>query len=332
METLKEFFKNVNYRLSSPFIFSFVVSWLICNWQIPIAIFFYNNELLKTEGSLHYIALVTKYLNWFHALLFPFVAALFYTFAYPYINKWIKDYQTTVEVKAEESEIEIRKGSSIPMDKYLTLRDSVVKKEKKLDEIIKQESSTRDQLSAKQDELHTVQIRNAELVDEANKAREVIADYNNLKKEYIQPETLAEFFKGTWVCEYNIVSPKDDRDHEIGFEPFYINKTEYLEKGAVKFSIQHIRYVPFLNTLTFHKNSLVERDSVIVVTITRVNEILWCGIEKLPTGITSHVRYYPKDKRPPYFQFNISEASLEGMGSITDYRARILKGIEFLKK
>jgi hypothetical protein len=50
MENLSEFWKEVKERVSNPFIFSFVMLWLIYNWKITVAILFMNEKEIILAG------------------------------------------------------------------------------------------------------------------------------------------------------------------------------------------------------------------------------------------------------------------------------------------
>jgi hypothetical protein len=52
MENINEFIKNFRKRLSSPFFFSFIVSWVLANWKVTIALLWYNSDLYPKEGDL----------------------------------------------------------------------------------------------------------------------------------------------------------------------------------------------------------------------------------------------------------------------------------------
>jgi hypothetical protein len=55
MDKLSDFFKDLKERVSAPLFSSFALAWLIFNWKIPIALFFYKNQNLSADGYNSYI-------------------------------------------------------------------------------------------------------------------------------------------------------------------------------------------------------------------------------------------------------------------------------------
>ena len=317
METIKDFFKNINYRLSSPFIFSFVISWLFFNWQIPVSLFFYNHNLSQVECLQEYLDFIGKNINFCNSLLFPIFGALFYTFIYPYINKFIKDFHTEREVAAEKSELKIREGSSIPIDKYLSLRDSLVKKQQQLELIIKAESATQSNLENKINEVNTLSIENKEQRDRLGKAQIDLAKYEEMKKEFSEPENLESFFSGDWICEFFI--DNGELTNDITFESFNIDNNKYVVKGKTEFKINYIQNVKFLNTLKFNKEpTAIPNKGNNIVTITKINDYLWVGLERLPGNIFSYVRYYPAIDKPKIFPKYINSKALNRLDRLSN--------------
>jgi hypothetical protein len=51
MDKISEFWDSLKERLRNPLFASFVVSWIIFNWRIPIALFWYDQEKIKALGD-----------------------------------------------------------------------------------------------------------------------------------------------------------------------------------------------------------------------------------------------------------------------------------------
>ena len=89
----------VTDRFSSPFIFSFLVSWLIFNYRAVIIIFTNVSEKLSIDFKLSLIhqSLISSSFNipslentiLLNAFIWPFLAACFYTFIYPFADYYI---------------------------------------------------------------------------------------------------------------------------------------------------------------------------------------------------------------------------------------------------
>lgn len=90
---LKEYYDSamnlVVDRVSSPLIFSFVISWLITNFKVIMVLFTDESESFIFEYK---IKLITTYLGDIYSWIIPLIAALFYTFFYPYVDRLIKEF------------------------------------------------------------------------------------------------------------------------------------------------------------------------------------------------------------------------------------------------
>src|SRR5688500_18619166 len=97
MDKLSDFFKDLKERVSAPLFSSFALAWLIFNWKIPIALFFYKNQNLSADGYNSYIDLISKNIIPANTLWKPLLAALFYTFGYPVIRTYILAFNTKIK-------------------------------------------------------------------------------------------------------------------------------------------------------------------------------------------------------------------------------------------
>jgi hypothetical protein len=225
-----------------------------------------------------------------------------------------KGLPNQVEVKAERSELDIRKGSSIPIEKYLGLRSSLEERQKQLEEIIKAESSTQDKLREKIDENNRLLLEKSQLNDQWNSVQTDLADLRDFRKEFQKLDHLESFFPGDWICEFFVVDKSgfvaertNSLSHELTFEPFHIRDKNYDAHGKLKFKIDHIRYVGFLKTVIFHKIPLqVPSPGDHIATLTMINDSLWVGTEKLPGNLMSYVRYYPANNKPEVYPVYIN--------------------------
>lgn len=92
--TLIDFFKDVydssKNRLKSPFISSFLISWLIFNWKGILIVLFSTFEMKDRI----YLVETGEYTDVWTCLLFPSIAAIIYVIILPYLF-WILDYAST---------------------------------------------------------------------------------------------------------------------------------------------------------------------------------------------------------------------------------------------
>lgn len=135
-----EIYKEFKERLSSPFIFSFILSWFIINWRIWIGLFFYDIEDLYRDGYHSFICLISTNIAWYSGLVKPLIGAFLYTFVYPYLRDFIYVFNTKRKKATDDEILEIRKNGSISVSKYIRLRDKYSERTKALQEIIDAES------------------------------------------------------------------------------------------------------------------------------------------------------------------------------------------------
>jgi hypothetical protein len=50
METPSTLFNSAKDRLANPFLFSFLASWMLYNWRIPLSLFWYSDADIWKEG------------------------------------------------------------------------------------------------------------------------------------------------------------------------------------------------------------------------------------------------------------------------------------------
>ncbi|WP_333600827.1 hypothetical protein [Flavobacterium sp.] len=90
MEKVSEILNSIKERLSNPLIFSFIVSWLVYNWEITIALLWYDKTQFKAEGFKSVFEFVQHQLDtkcW--SMKWPILLAVIYTFGMPYFKEFV---------------------------------------------------------------------------------------------------------------------------------------------------------------------------------------------------------------------------------------------------
>ncbi len=139
MEKVSEFFDELKSRLSSPFIFSFFISWLLWNWKISLGLLWYNSVELNATGFSTVWDFILKNSNYLHSLVFPFASAL----AYPwlkYLSTWYVSYVAKV---GEGVNYNITAETHIRYTEYVALRKEYEAQKKDLQDIIDNQSKDR---------------------------------------------------------------------------------------------------------------------------------------------------------------------------------------------
>ncbi|MCW3107288.1 MAG: hypothetical protein JWQ09_1794 [Segetibacter sp.] len=135
MDKISDFFKELKDRASNPFISSFIISWLIINYKVPVAWVFYNNEALKEFHKSNHIDFLTNSVTNLTGWILPLLAASLYTFAWPYAKAFIKKYHAKINAKTEDEILKITSTSSISLSAYFETSKKLVEREKQFSEI-----------------------------------------------------------------------------------------------------------------------------------------------------------------------------------------------------
>ena len=141
MEKLSSLLNNIKERLSSPLIFSFIVSWIFINWKISVALLWYDPPKLSM-GHLSLIDYISSQTNTYKSFYLPIAFALLYTFCSPLVKNLINAFYTLTSKWGENWNLRISKGGKVPFEKYLSLREKLDVKRKQLLEFIEEESET----------------------------------------------------------------------------------------------------------------------------------------------------------------------------------------------
>ncbi|HMJ70348.1 MAG TPA: hypothetical protein VK508_15695 [Cyclobacteriaceae bacterium] len=216
MEKLTDLFVNLKDRFTSPLIFSFLISWLVVNWQIPVALFWYNGNS-QTGVQLELMSYVSNTLDAFGSFLLPLILAIAYTILNPILRNWISAFYTWNTRWGETWNLSISKGSKVVISKYLSLRKDYVERTKILDEIISRESSTQERLNETESAL--LSSRN-----EMNKVSEELSNYRRIRDNLYNIDVI----RGNW--KRVVVGALNEQSENIE-----INGTNVSIRDGVKF-------------------------------------------------------------------------------------------------
>ena len=143
MEKVSEILNNIKDRLSNPLIFSFICSWLVYNWEISVALIWYDNKQIKACGCNSIFDFIQHQLSREGSFRYPLIFAICYTFLIPLIKSGIKLFYTWISKLTDEKEIGILKNASISYEKFLSLRK---KYDKKIFELVEIENGEKEYL------------------------------------------------------------------------------------------------------------------------------------------------------------------------------------------
>ena len=168
MDKLNDFLKELKMRLSNPLIFSYLFSWIFINWQVTIALLFYKMDELSKDGYSSYTDVIRKNFNGWKYYVIPAAVAVFYTFGFPFIRSWIKQFQAWLNGRTDNKIIEISKTISIPMERYLRDRQFYLSNTEELKNVMEKESQTLIESQALRAERNQLQERLNEYSKKSN--------------------------------------------------------------------------------------------------------------------------------------------------------------------
>ncbi|PSK91589.1 hypothetical protein [Taibaiella chishuiensis] len=219
MDKVSEFFKELKDRSSSPLFSSFAISWLITNWKIPVILMKYDSKdfsEMKMKGAIDYIMHLE--IPWYQLWGIPAGSAILYTFGYPYLKNFISAFNAKRRKEGSNAVLKYSENGSISINRYLLLRKEYMDRTKRLQEIIKEESSLQIRYSQLESKIFGLEERILELKQKDEKSAQdmtQVKKYNTslsdsnkeltrdkerliLQAEEYEPERAIKRFSGQW--------------------------------------------------------------------------------------------------------------------------------------
>ncbi len=269
MDRLKEILNNIKDRLTNPLIFSFICSWVVINWKIIVALFWYDTDQVEKAGFKTIFDFVSYSINKQNSFIYPLLIALGYTILMPIVKNLIRALYSWASKWGESWNLKILKGGMISIDKYFKFRDDYDKRTKILEEIISKEN----ELTHKYNSLNTTLL-------------ETKASENNLRQQLSEKVnemarvTDARILNGHWTNtfsdtivsslggteeiiiengNYYVIDKIGDKKHVFFINNFHFNvtnKTIFFIKEVVGQEKAFIQEGPSVR-LRFNPNRLV---------------------------------------------------------------------------
>ena len=200
MEKVIEIYNNIKDRLSNPFVFSFICSWLVYNWRIPVALIWYDKSQFSGCGCHTIFDFISFELAKTNSLLFPLFFAFVYTISIPFIKNGVRIVSAHAQKWGENEEIKALDGGKIGVEKYLKLKDDYINATKRLEDTIEDEKKY---LTLNTDLLN-------EINDVKSQLNDSLVERNNLNDK-IRKINDYSFFNGSWkVITNDIDSIKEE--------------------------------------------------------------------------------------------------------------------------
>lgn len=255
MEKIQDFFKHVGERLRNPFIFSYLISWLIANYKIVVGLCFYSIEELQLDGYNSYLDLISDELVWWRSILIPLIGASVYTFGFPYFRRYIVLKYTEINKGQEEKTLDILKDGYISTDKYLRLRESYKDSQSKLVEVISDESKFLKQRNDLNEQISNLRKDVSSLQIDKEKLQNYVKDLESFKA----PRNI-DFLEGIWE---GLTQKVNDRSYSFIFNFDLRNKVVYLDFDNKTYALPIRALMTFEITVYFEfREILAKRPSV----------------------------------------------------------------------
>jgi len=205
METIKDFFKEFKDRLTSPLIGSFILSWFLVNWQIPIVLIFYKQDQMKLESEKSFISFIKSQYTWQHCFLFPFLVALFYVFAYPYIRNWISEYVEKRKIVGEAALLKLSSNEGyVSISKHQLLQSQLNEKLSQLTKFYNEQT-----------EIETKYIEQGAKVAELENNINSLRSQNDLLKNKTEANVLDKIYALEIIGKFQVKSFSDSNGINI---------------------------------------------------------------------------------------------------------------------
>jgi len=140
---IKEVWTEFKDRVNNPLFGSFVLSWLACNWWLPVMLFFYKHEdLIKTKTT--YIDVIQRRADRWHMFFIPFSIAVAYAILSPLARYVVKRYTAYIDRSTEET-IDTDAGKKmVPVGDLMIRRRELRTLEADLQQLVLTERETSD--------------------------------------------------------------------------------------------------------------------------------------------------------------------------------------------
>ena len=189
MDEFKDFFKELKERTTSPFFGSFILSWSLINWPIVIAVFFKNNEKNKDRFTFVYETILVHN-NILSFLIYPLIAALIYTFGYPYARRLIKWHIATQTAKSDSAILKSTGIATVSLDNYLIMKEAQEASQTKLSGLINIQQKVLSDIEKLKNELNEEQLNSLNL-------KQTILSHKEKNDERFRFSSISSY-NGTW--------------------------------------------------------------------------------------------------------------------------------------
>ena len=113
---MESLLRPIARRFGQPIVLSFCIAWVVWNWEIVLALIWYDQDSIIKLGSYNYVNHIEKYRDLNRNLWMPLLLA----FLYPVLNLGFNAFYSLVLRADKKLSLNILKTTIVPMSKYLT--------------------------------------------------------------------------------------------------------------------------------------------------------------------------------------------------------------------
>lgn len=206
---IKDSFKE---RISSPFIGTFIITFLIFNWKIPIG-FLMSKEMLLLEGYTTYYKMIESNTSF----TLPIIFTVLYSFSYPWFKQIIKNWGFLVKDIVDQKRLKLKLYNK---DVYSKSEYNELKSELETNKefLLLEENKVRD---------------SAKRINELTNKIDFIDDLCNLKS-----------FDGTWETYGNFIDYENQEQFKLSFT-FNNGEICFIKNSVEKVTVAHLKSISF---------------------------------------------------------------------------------------
>lgn len=154
---VKEIWSEFKDRINSPLFGSFIISWTVVNWRIPIVLLFYKSlDLSNSKTS--YIDFIQRNSGWWMSLFLPLGLAILYILIYPILKRQISKYLTKENLKTDKVLSGINDTASVSVSRFTATKTALRENEKELARLLNEEGATDEKNKKLEAEIETLNI------------------------------------------------------------------------------------------------------------------------------------------------------------------------------
>jgi len=295
MEKLQDFTYQLKSRFANPLLFSFGCSWLIYNWQIVVALLWYDKSQFETSETSSIFQFISTQLDVEGSFCYPLLFALGYTVLMPLLKNLIRALYSWFNKWGEKWNLKISEGGKIPVEKYIKLRQEYTNRTKEIENVITSET----EMVGKFEEIAT---ENRQLQTEKNQLDVKVTEAKLFKEKLHDVKMLNGHWTNTYIDSLNVNLRGTEEVHILDGNYYVVsaNKQEELFFRITNFYFDSDRKSVFFVKERIGELNLEQkphRHSFNINELKFNDALILTGIENGTVNITYKKKEPPQEKK-----------------------------------